>query len=153
MTEKSVDCLKRLTSEMHDIIDEVAQIHEQCLSDTYLDYTYSRLSVALRKEMIEKRLKLSDDYIIYKDTPQLSFIWGHFDVATKTVKIEMLYVAKACRRTGLGRAFKEGLENYAIEKGAKAIESTVHHLNTPMIDLNEKLGYRVESVMMKKDLT
>ena len=76
----------------------------------------------------------------------------HFETSTKVVTIEMLYTHPHCRNSGIATNLKLALEQWAIEKDAHSIESTVDANNEQMIHINREQGYDITHVKMRKDL-
>ena len=56
--------------------------------------------------------------------------------------IETLFVAKAARRTGLGRALVEALISHARATGAQGIDLESYRMNAPASFLYRRLGFR-----------
>lgn len=69
-----------LNKDEHNYIKQIANIHETLLSQVESNYKCTKLSIALRYEMICSRLEHTNDKIyIYENEGQLiAFIWGHF---------------------------------------------------------------------------
>lgn len=141
----------------YQLIENIANIHEYYLEKSALNYYATTLSIALRQEMIERRLKMNQDIIYVIESNHdfkepSAFIWGHFEMSTKVVTIEMLYTHPDFRNRGVGTSLKQALEQWAIEKDAHSIESTVDANNEQMIHINRERGYDVTHVKMRKDL-
>lgn len=141
----------------YQLIENIANIHEYYLEKSALNYYATTLSIALRQEMIERRLKMNQDIIYVIESNHdfkepSAFIWGHFEMSTKVVTIEMLYTHPDFRNSGVGTSLKQALEQWAIEKDAHSIESTVDANNEQMIHINRERGYDVTHVKMRKDL-
>lgn len=75
-----------------------------------------------------------------------------FETSTKVVTIEMLYTHPHCRNSGIATNLKLALEQWAIEKDAHSIKSTVDANNEQMIHINREQGYDITHVKMRKDL-
>ncbi|WP_420802221.1 GNAT family N-acetyltransferase [Staphylococcus hyicus] len=81
-----------------------------------------------------------------------AYIWGHFDAPSKIVTIESLYVSEEYRHKGIATTLKRNVERWAKSLRAQQVIGTVLASNTAMLTLNEKLGYRVQKVIMQKEL-
>ncbi|AUW63900.1 MULTISPECIES: GNAT family N-acetyltransferase [Staphylococcus] len=139
------------------LIENIASIHEYYLEKSGLNYHATTLSIALRQEMIERRLNMNQDIIYVIESKHdfrepSAFIWGHFETSTKVVTIEMLYTHPHCRNSGIATNLKLALEQWAIEKDAHSIKSTVDANNEQMIHINREQGYDITHVKMRKDL-
>ena len=64
----------------------------------------------------------------------------------------MLYTHPHCRNSGIATNLKLALEQWAIEKDAHSIESTVDANNEQMIHINREQRYDITHVKMRKDL-
>lgn len=146
--------MRELTLTEDDYIWEIAEIQEQLISFYESHYQYTKVSIALRFEMIKARLKHSQDKILITEMDQqlVAFIWGHFEPPKKLVQIEMLYVAENYRKQGYASKLKEHIETWAKQVGAITIEGTINVENQAMIELNKQLGYKVSHLKMSKDL-
>lgn len=141
----------------YQLIENIASIHEYYLEKSVSNYHATILSIALRQEIIERRLKMNQDIIYVIESNHdyrklAAFIWGHIEMSTKVVTIEMIYTHPDFRNSGIATNLKLSLEQWAIEQGAHSIESTVDMNNEQMIHINHERGYRVTHVKMKKDL-
>ena len=86
--------MRKLTLNHQTTINEVATIHEHLLENQEVNYKATQTSIALRYEMINARLRHTNDTILLLEHNQeiKGFIWGHYELQTKTVIIELLYV-------------------------------------------------------------
>ncbi len=146
--------MRTLNKDEHNYIKQIANIHETLLSQAESNYKCTKLSIALRYEMICSRLEHTNDKIyIYENEGQLiAFIWGYFSNEKSMVNIELLYVEPQFRKLGIATQLKIALEKWAKTMNAKRISSTIHKSNLPMISLNKDLGYQVSHVKMYKDI-
>lgn len=137
-------------------IEKIARLHEYYLEQREVDYNATRMSIALRQEMITRRLQYSDDMILIEIDGQASqliaFIWGHYEKSFDTVITEMLYTSPHFRGKGYAKQLKLQLERWAVNQGASAIEGTVDAKNEEMIHINKARGYEVSHLKMRKDL-
>lgn len=138
-------------------IETIARLHEYYLEQREVDYNATRMSIALRQEMIIRRLQYSDDVIFIELDSQtasqlIAFIWGHHERSFDTVITEMLYTSPHFRGKGYAKQLKLQLEQWAVNQGASAIEGTVDAKNEEMIHINKARGYEVSHLKMRKDL-
>ncbi|PNZ28456.1 putative acetyltransferase [Staphylococcus petrasii] len=137
-------------------IETIARLHEYYLEQREVDYNATRMSIALRQEMINRRLQYSDDVIFIELDNQASqliaFIWGHYERSFDTVITEMLYTCPHFRGKGYAKRLKMQLEQWAVDQDASAIEGTVDAKNEEMIHINKARGYEVSHLKMRKDL-
>lgn len=68
------------------------------------------------------------------------------------VNVDSLWVSQNHRRNGIATELKKRGEEWAKLKGAKVITTNVFCENQKMLDLNLKLGFKIESVKMSKRL-
>lgn len=141
--------MRTLNKDEHNYIKQIANIHETLLSQAESNYKCTKLSIALRYEMICSRLEHTNDKIYIQ---LIAFIWGHFSNEKSMVNIELLYVEPQFRKLGIATQLKIALEKWAKTMNAKRISSTIHKTNLPMISLNKDLGYQVSHVKMYKDI-
>lgn len=66
--------------------------------------------------------------------------------------IFLLYVAPAHRRQGIALALLQRVEMAARARGDRQIALQVFESNTPAVQLYEKLGFQVQSLLMTKTL-
>lgn len=146
--------MRKLTLNHQTTINEVATIHEHLLENQEVNYKATQTSIALRYEMINARLRHTNDTILLLEHNQeiKGFIWGHYELQTKTVIIELLYVYSDYRRQGLAKQLKMAIEQWAKDIGAVSIQSTIHIKNEAMLNLNRQLGYDDTHIRMRKDL-
>ncbi|MDK4264408.1 GNAT family N-acetyltransferase [Staphylococcus warneri] len=146
--------MRKLTLNHQTMINEVATIHEHLLENQEVNYKATQTSIALRYEMINARLRHTNDTILLLEHNQeiKGFIWGHYELQTKTVIIELLYVYPDYRRQGLAKQLKMAIEQWAKDIGAVSIQSTIHIKNEAMLNLNRQLGYDDTHIRMRKDL-
>lgn len=146
--------MRKLTLNHQTTINEVATIHEHLLENQEVNYKATQTSIALRYEMINARLRHTNDTILLLEHNQeiKGFIWGHYELQTKTVTIELLYVYPDYRRQGLAKQLKMAIEQWAKDIGAVSIQSTIHIKNEAMLNLNRQLGYDDTHIRMRKDL-
>ncbi|MDK4212614.1 GNAT family N-acetyltransferase [Staphylococcus warneri] len=146
--------MRKLTLSNQAIINEVAIIHEHLLENQEDNYKVTQTSIALRYEMINARLRHTNDTILLLENNQelKGFVWGHYELQTKTVIIELLYVYPHFRRQGLAKQLKMAIEQWAKDIGAESIQSTIHIKNKAMLNLNHQLGYDDSHIRMRKDL-
>lgn len=136
-------------------LSEIAEIHEQELEQQYENYKKTTITVALRKEMIERGLKAETDIVlIEREHSQLiAFICARYLKQQEKVVVEILYVAKPYRHQGIAQSLKKEIELWAYAKGAVEIESTVANDNSIMQGFNIEQGYHIKKVIMSKRLT
>ncbi|PHK50419.1 GNAT family N-acetyltransferase [Staphylococcus edaphicus] len=146
--------MKNITYKQTQYINQIAEIHESELERQYADYRKSKLSVALRVEMIEHGLRNSDDNILIKTNHEqlIGFIWSRYDKVQKLATIEMLYVEPSHRKLGIATILKKEIEAWAMNKGARKIESTVAYSNRKIQELNLNMGYNKDKIIMSKNL-
>ncbi|MCD8888650.1 GNAT family N-acetyltransferase [Staphylococcus arlettae] len=146
--------MKQLTTKDKSLINQMAKIQESELAQAAKQPSPSAFKIALREEMIIHRLKYSRDMIlcIAHEEQMAAFIWGHFDEATTSVTIEMIYVVETYRHQGIATKLKQQIEQWAISTGALSIQGTVDITNEAMQKLNEYLGYHTQKVIMTKSL-
>ncbi|MBH9580791.1 GNAT family N-acetyltransferase [Staphylococcus felis] len=141
------------SSDRH-IIHEIAQKHAALLhDDPTTAMKSSRLTVKLYEEMMIHRLKYATDLIQVKldeNHQMIAYIWGHFDSPMQQVIIESLYVHPEHRQKGIAYQLKRKIESWAQSLCAKQIMSTVRVDNEEMRQLNQKLGYTAQKVIMTK---
>ncbi|MBF7017703.1 GNAT family N-acetyltransferase [Staphylococcus durrellii] len=147
--------MRKLKLEDKQIINQIAYIHERELAEQNNAPRPTNFAVSLREEMIIRRINYMSDaiYINLIDGNLAGFIWGHFQKENKVVVIEMLYVAHNYRKQHIASLLKTTIENWAIDNHAHKIIGTIHKNNTAMFELNNKLGYATEKLIMTKDLT
>ncbi|GGG89840.1 GNAT family N-acetyltransferase [Staphylococcus pragensis] len=137
-------------------IETIARLHEYYLEQREVDYNATRMSIALRQEMIVRRLQYSEGVIFIKLDSQkaqlIAFVWGHYERSFDTVITEMLYTGPHFRGKGYATQLKRMLEQWAVNQGASAIEGTVDANNEKMIHINKARGYEVSHLKMRKDL-
>ena len=147
--------MKRITATSVEYIRQIAQIQAQMLQKDPLAPRQSKnMTCALYEEMIQRRIDLSEDFVEAKiENGQVkAFIWAHHDKTLRTVTIESLYVVPTYRHQGIATSLKKDAELWAIEHHAQQMIGTVLEGNEPMRTLNEKLGYTVQKVVMRKTL-
>ncbi|PTH56731.1 GNAT family N-acetyltransferase [Staphylococcus arlettae] len=154
MKRKERNDMKQLTTKDNSLINQMAKIQESELAQAAKQPSPSAFKIALREEMIIHRLKYSRDMIlcIAHEEQMAAFIWGHFDEATTSVTIEMIYVVETYRHQGIATKLKQQIEQWAISMGALSIQGTVDITNEAMQKLNEYLGYHTQKVIMTKSL-
>ncbi|WP_281198386.1 GNAT family N-acetyltransferase [Staphylococcus schleiferi] len=146
-----------LKPENHHYIHQVASKHVQMLYEQRHSNkkTVSQMEIALYEEMIERRLRYTQDWlgVMREDDDRVqAYGWAHFDGTSQTVTIESLYVTPAYRKQGYAEQFKQEIEQWAIKRGAHQLIGKVDKNNEAMIALNQKLGYQVEKYTMVKNL-
>lgn len=146
--------MNRLTIKQTQYINRIAEVHEAELERQNTTYKRTKLSVALRIEMIEHGLRYSDDTILIQTQGEqlIGFIWARYDKTLKTALIEMLYVETTHRNQGVATKLKKEIEAWARDKGAYTIESTVAYSNKKMQKMNFNMGYDMNKVVMVKNL-
>ncbi|MCJ1656965.1 GNAT family N-acetyltransferase [Staphylococcus sp. NRL 16/872] len=148
--------MQKLKIEDKKWIETIARHHEYYLEQREVDYNATRMSIALRQEMIVRRLQYSDDVIYVEHDSNglqlIAFIWGHYERSFDTVITEMLYTSPHFRGKGYATQLKRTLERWAITQGASSIEGTVDAKNDEMIHINKARGYEVSHLKMRKDL-
>ena len=87
--------------------------------------------------MFERRLKMNQDIIYVIESNHdfrepFAFTWDQFETSTKVVTMEMLYTHPHFRNSRIATNLKLALEQWAIEKDAHSIESTVEANNKQM---------------------
>lgn len=119
------------------------------------DYKVSELNI---KETVQriKNTKKEDLFLAIAEDKQgciQGFIWAcKQEKPQDSVMILSLYVTEDYRGQGVATNLKMLLEEWCRQEGIKAIETTVHYSNNPMIELNKKLGYTPGMVYMTKTL-
>ncbi|NWK84077.1 GNAT family N-acetyltransferase [Staphylococcus sp. GSSP0090] len=146
--------MNRLTIEQTQFINQIAEVHEMELERQNTLYKKTKLSVALRIEMIERGLKYNEDAILIQTQEEqlVGFIWARYDKSLKTALIEILYVVPTHRNQGIATTLKKEIEAWARNKGAHKIESTVAYSNKIMQKMNFDMGYDMDKVVMVKNL-
>ena len=83
----------------------------------------------------------------------IGFIWAYRQVEKPSRgMILSLYVEPKYRQCGISTALKVALEDWCRKVDIQVIETTVHYTNHNMIKLNQKMGYEVGMVNMRKVL-
>ena len=150
-----ITVMKNITYMDVDAIRQIANFHTEMLQDDPMAQKgKTAMMCALYEEMIQRRLKYEQEYIcvVSEQTQIHAYIWGHFDAPSKTVTIESLYVSEEYRHKGIATTLKRNVEKWAKSLRAQQVIGTVLASNTAMLTLNEKLGYRVQKVIMQKEL-
>ncbi|MEO2250340.1 GNAT family N-acetyltransferase [Staphylococcus saprophyticus] len=111
--------MNRLTIKQTQYINRIAEVHEAELERQNTTYKRTKLSVALRIEMIEHGLRYSDDTILIQTQGEqlIGFIWARYDKTLKTALIEMLYVESTHRNQGVATKLKKRLKHGHEIKG------------------------------------
>ncbi|SUK17041.1 GNAT family acetyltransferase [Staphylococcus agnetis] len=147
--------IKNITHADVTCIQQIAHNHVQMLQeDPTVQKGMTTMMCALYEEMILRRLQYDQECIrvVLRETLVVSYIWAHFDQSSKTVTIESLYIHPDYRQQGIAMELKQYVENWARSLKAHHVIGTVLATNTAMQSLNEKLGYRVQKVIMHKPL-
>lgn len=147
--------MRKLTIKDKEWIEKIARVHEYYLEQREINYHATRMSMALRQEMILRRLSYSEDVILIEDdglSQLIAFIWGHYNRDFETVIIEMLYTDPYFRGKGYAKQLKSSIEQWAVKQGALSIEGTIDAHHTHLIEMNQVRGYEVSHVKMRKDL-
>ncbi|GAA6816718.1 GNAT family N-acetyltransferase [Helicobacter pylori] len=147
--------MRKLNLKDTQFINQIAYIHELELAKQAHMQEPTTFAVSLREEMIFRRLKYMDDviYCYIKDERLIGFIWGHCQKEDKVVVVEMLFVTHDYRDKHIASELKEAIEQWAIANNIYKVVGTVNKDNQAMIELNNKLGYSTEKLIMSKDLT
>jgi len=146
--------MEQLSLTQKQYITEIAAIHESEIESQNDNYKKSRMSVALREEMIMSGLKFNTDRIWIEKEQEtiIGYIWGRYLKEDNKIVIELLYVAKNYRKRGVATQLKYKVEEWGQTIGAQKIESTVTKNNIQMQQLNLKMDYQVSKVIMTKNL-
>jgi diamine N-acetyltransferase len=87
-------------------------------------------------------------HAVVRESPALSIF-----VPRRYAVVDTLTVQASHRRRGIGRALMAHVQEWAIAKGATAIELNVHEFNREAIRFYEGLGYKAARRTMSKSLT
>ena len=84
----------------------------------------------------------------------ISFLWAEID-AKKNDRMDIisLWTNSDFRRLGIATKLKEKMEIFAINHKVKKIYTTVSANNRKIVELNEKLGYKINYHTMSKELS
>lgn len=124
-----------------ELLSEIAALHER-IPESYLKgYSASTLDIALRFESMQLLMQHKGDRIVVVEREQqlYGFIW--FNVSD-VIHIKSTYVKENYRQQGLATKLKRYIEEIALANKITRIVSDVNPNNTPMVQLNEKLGYQ-----------
>lgn len=147
--------MRKLNLEDKQFIKQIAYIHELELAKQAHKTKPTTFAVSLREEMIIRRLQYMNDviYCYVKEERLIGFIWGHCHKEDKVVVVEMLFVSQDYRHKQIATELKQAIEQWAIENDIYKVVGTVNRDNEAMIQLNNKLGYSSEKIIMSKELT
>jgi RimJ/RimL family protein N-acetyltransferase len=147
--------MRKLNLEDKQFIKQIAYIHESELTKQAYAQELTTFAVSLREEMIIRRLKYMNDVIFcfVREERLIGFIWGHCQKEDKVVVIEMLFVSHDYRHKQIATELKQAIEQWAFENHIYKVIGTVDKDNEAMIQLNNKLGYNTEKIIMSKELT
>ena len=86
-------------------------------------------------------------HAIVRDTPPIPIF-----VPRRYAIVDSIVVKSGFQNLGIGRILMDKMHEWVIEKGARSIELNVYEFNQTAISFYERLGYKIYSRRMRKEL-
>ncbi len=134
----------------------IAEVHESLPAAWIDDYVVDPIEVEESFVRLEKKHKTGEFacFVAESDGEIVAFLWSEVHEQVKEVlNIISLWTKPEYRGQGIATKLKLMLEDWAkAETSAKRIVTTVSARNTGMVQLNQKLGYKITQYKMIKEL-
>ncbi len=126
----------------------VVRKHAEAPREWGMDYEPNELELAQFTTMATA--DNSKIMVIRQDGEIAAFIW--FTFGKTRIDLVSLWTEPEHRRHGLAQKLKQAVEEWGRKEGKKILTTTVFATNKKMVNLNEKLGYKIVSYNMEKEL-
>lgn len=134
----------------------IAEVHESLPAAWIDDYVVEPAEIEQSCERLAKKHKTGEIACLVAESNGeiVAFIWGEVHEQVKEVlNIISLWTKPEYRGQGIATKLKLMFEDWAkAETSAKKIVTTVSARNTGMVQLNQKLGYKITQHKMIKEL-
>ena len=135
------------------LLDQIAKLDVTLPKEWDQNYTVSQAEIlkAVEELIINIKNLKKRCFFIQENKVLISFLI--FEINSNGVlKINSLWTNPDFRKKGIATRQKKNLESWALKNNVKKICTTVAKENLNMQNINAKLGYRVTSFRMEKDL-
>jgi len=129
------------------------------LFDGYRQFYEQPSDPGLAREFLGQRLSLGDTTILLAERGGVAVGFVHlFPIFSSTLcrrlwLLNDLYVSAEARHLGVGRGLLEAAREFAESTGACGLELATAHTNLPAQRLYEAIGWRIDEVFRRYELT
>jgi GNAT superfamily N-acetyltransferase len=141
--------------ELRERVEDLFELYDSAHSDMPSDHAHALELEEWRRETFENpELDFDTSAVVLAGDRPVSFAWLTTDRETRRASHEMTGTHADFRGRGLARVAKEATIRWASEAGLEYLITSNDSTNSPMLGLNERLGYepRQSQIELAKDV-